>query len=50
VALAVTGVAAFLLPRDRLFDLNLPAFGDTKIVPAPAATQGFLELAVLPHS
>jgi MFS family permease len=48
VALALAGVAAFLLMRDRPSDMNLAPYGATKIEPAPPVAHGLAALAMSP--
>jgi MFS family permease len=46
--LALAALVALMLMRDRPSDLNLPAYGEAAIVPAPPAGEGLLSLLTSP--
>jgi sugar phosphate permease len=47
-ALAVAGVVALLLMRDRPSDVGLPLYGETTVSPPPAAGVGLISLLISP--
>jgi MFS family permease len=47
-ALAVAGVVALLLMRDRPSDVGLPLYGETAVTPPPAAGVGLVSLLLSP--